>query len=777
MMKAYVRGFITVVVEHPLRTVILCVLLLSVLIAGLPGIHYYPSPRDFQGANSEPMRRLLALEAEYVQDNTYFVMFRPKDGEAQNIFTQNTLSAIVEFTDAAWRLPNVKRVDSLSNFQYSEVDGDEILVDYLITDQHALNPESIAEIKARALAEPRLVNLLVAQDGAATGVLMEFSLDIKNIEPVMEIDTAVLDLAAQIAAKYPHLEYFSTGTVSANAEWMKTIVKDVKYLYSLTLLLIVLSLLWFFRSFKACLSALSIGIFSIAGALGTTGYFGGSLHPPTTVGVLMILMLALADTIHVVSGVARHLGKGLSRKDAIIESVVSNFGAIALTSITTAIGFLSFFTSELLGTRIMGAYVAFGVMLAWFLSISLLPALLCWCDIKLAKGGTRVKAFEWLAEIIIRYRNVFLWFCLPVLGVGLYGLSLNQLDENFAKFVNKSEPLRINLAATQAHLTGVSTIIYSLDSHTAGGIADPEFMAQVDKLTMWLRGQQHVRHVSSYTDSIKNLNQNMNGGDEGNYRLPASRDLASQYLLFYEVSLPEGLDLTNQINADKSATRLVISIDDVSMLKVMSMGEGFEAWMASNTPLLVGSKANGSAVNLANLIVMNMINMVSGAMMALVVIGFILLFAFRSLLPGALSVVMVAAPIVVCFGLWGLFVGFVGLSASIALCMVIGIVVDNAVHFISKFQFAKNTEKKSPEDAVRYAFSMVGSAIFTNTMVLSLGFGVLWFSAFAINSVLGQLTVLSMMLALIGTFTLLPALLLLFGKKSKEKSPELALQR
>ena len=134
------------------------------------------------------------------------------------------------------------------------------------------------------------------------------------------------------------------------------------------------------------------------------------------------------------------------------------------------------------------------------------------------------------------------------------------------------------------NLTGVYLLNFSIKSDEAGGISDPDYLVYLDKFSSWLRQQPEVLHVASYTDVIKRINRSMNGDDQRFYRIPDSRDLAAQYLLLYEMSLPYGLDLNDQINIDKSATRLVVALENVGTQEMKALRSRTSNWMRSYGP-------------------------------------------------------------------------------------------------------------------------------------------------------------------------------------------------
>jgi len=126
-------------------------------------------------------------------------------------------------------------------------------------------------------------------------------------------------------------------------------------------------------------------------------------------------------------------------------------------------------------------------------------------------------------------------------------------------------------------------------------------------------------------------------------------------------------------------------------------------------------------------------------------------------------------PIATAFGLWGIFVGQIGLALSVVSGITLGIVVDDTVHFLSKYLRAQREKGLGAEDAVRYAFSTVGTALWVTSLVLVLGFGILAFSKFELNAGMGLLTALTIGLALAADFLFLPALLMKYGVSKDEK--------
>jgi predicted RND superfamily exporter protein len=308
---------------------------------------------------------------------------------------------------------------------------------------------------------------------------------------------------------------------------------------------------------------------------------------------------------------------------------------------------------------------------------------------------------------------------------------------------------------------------FSLKSGEENGINEPAFLQAIAKFSQYSNALDEVLHVNSITDIMTRLNKNMHGDDLNWYRLPNERELAAQYLLLYEMSLPYGLDLNNQIDISKSSTRITLSLAEMSSAKMLELEVKLTAWLDKNASNYQYDVAS-TALMFAHIGIRNAQSLVSGAVMALILISIILIFALRSLKMGLISLIPNLIPAGIAFGLWGMMVAQIGLSVSIVAGMTLGIVVDDTVHFLSKYMRAKTEKNYNTAQAIRYAFNSVGGALIVTTIVLVCGFSILLLSSFRMNSDMGLLTAITIAAALMVDFFLLPPILIkLDGKKDE----------
>jgi len=257
----------------------------------------------------------------------------------------------------------------------------------------------------------------------------------------------------------------------------------------------------------------------------------------------------------------------------------------------------------------------------------------------------------------------------------------------------------------------------------------------------------------------------MHDEDEAWYRLPQQHDLAAQYLLLYEMSLPYGLDLNNIINVDKSATRLIITTKNLGTRALSDLDLQAQAWLKHNAPAHMFSQGTGISIVFAYLSERNIINMLTAAFGALLAISIILIIALKRIDIGLISLLPNIIPATMAFGLWGLLVGEIGLGLSVVVSMTLGIVVDDSVHFISKYLRARNSFNMNQVEAIQHAFTTVGPAMWTTTVALVAGFLVLMLSDYKMSADMGLLSAITISIALVMDFLLLPAILLVADKR------------
>ena len=344
------------------------------------------------------------------------------------------------------------------------------------------------------------------------------------------------------------------------------------------------------------------------------------------------------------------------------------------------------------------------------------------------------------------------------------------LNDQFVKYFDRGVAFRDDTDFAMENLSGIYQFHYSLPSGEGGGISNPEYLHRLNAFSNWYREQAGVVHVATLSDIMRRLNRNMHADESNWYIIPDDRDLAAQYLLLFEMSLPYGLDLNNQINVDKSATRMIVTLENLSTQDLRATAAAATAWLGDNFPTAAEARASGPVVMFAYISQRNINSMLGGTVLAIFLISASLIIALRDLKHGLISLIPNIMPAVIAFGIWSILVGEIGLAASIIGAASLGIIVDDTVHFLSKYLRARREKGLSAEDAVRYAFETVGVALTVTSAVLIAGFAVLSFSDFLLNEVMGQMMALTIFCALVADFLILPPLLIALSRRSGEET-------
>ena len=741
---------------------VLTILFVLVMAAGGQYLKISNDSRIFFSEDNPQLIAFEALEATYTESNTVLIAVAPKnESSTGGIFTPNALAAVSELTEQGWLLPYSTRVDSLTNFSHTWADGDELIVEDLVADTVDLNSQDLARIEDIALNEIQLVNRLVAADGRTTAVLVNFVLPDESAEAVTEISDQVKLIVEEARAKHPDLNYYVTGSIITSRAFGDATFDDLSTLGPIIIIVIFIVMAFMLRSVTGTVATLLVVLFAALTAMGFAGWSGMILSSGNVGAPTIIMTVAIAHSVHVISTIMLGMRAGLAKREAILESLRVNIHPVFLTTITTAIGFLSMNFSDAPPFHNLGNLVALGVVAAMVFALTFVPAFVYVLPLRVRSRREGQRAFfETFGEFVVRRRTPLLWGMAAII-IGLAaGVPQVELNDNWTKYFDERYEFRRDTDYIINNLTGVEAFEFSLPAGEEGAINDPEYIARVDEFAEWYRSQPKIIHVSAFPDIMKRLNMNMHGDDPAYYRIPEEHDLAAQYLLLYELSLPFGRDLNDQIDIGKSATRMTVIGRDMSAKEQRESADRANQWLKDNMPAEMVTQATGLTMMFAYISKRNIEGMLRGTVIAMAIISLILIVALKSVPIGLLSLVPNFVPAAMAFGLWGYLIGNVGVAASVVTAVTFGIVVDDTIHFLSKYLRARRERKLDPQNAVRFAFRSVGHALWTTTAVLAAGFIVLSTSGFEVNWSLGLLTAMTIVIALAADFFFLPPLLM-----------------
>ena len=758
------KNYRNLVIKKPWMLLLISILFTVVCGLGLKGLSQNPDNRIFFSKNDPNLVALETLEKTYTKNDNIFIMVAPRNG---NVFTPTNLEIIRDLTKKLWQTPASSRVDSITNFQWTRAEGDNIIISDLVPDNN-INKNISDNAKEVALNEPMLVNLLVSPDSKYTAINVTI---IKPDDPVAagnvvrEVMSFIRPIQKQLKEKHPDIDFYVSGGVPLTMAFTEVSLSDMGLLTPLMLLIIFLVAGISLRSTVGALLTAFIVMLSVIGMMGVAGWFKFILNAATFNSFLMLSALTIAHCVHIMSTQKIQMRLGKNRKSAVDESLRVNLQPVFMTAITTAIGFLTMHFSEAPPFRQLGYMMSFGNLVLFFHAVVTLPALLVIIPSKMKKTGySKAENFmSKLSDFVIKNRKTLFISNGIVIVILSLGITQIKLDDTWTKYFDKRFEIRTHSDFFEENLTGLNTIEYSIPSGEADGINSPEYWEKLDKLAERIRKEPNVNHVTTVSDTIKRLNKAMNRDDEQFYAIPENRELAAQYLLLYELSVPFGLDLNNRINVNKSSTRLTVNIKQASNDDVRDLDAIIQEYLDNEMPEF---KTNGTGLSMifSHFSKRNIDSMLVGTTAALVLISLLLVIALKSLRMGIISLIPNLFPAAVGFGLWGYLYGEVGVALSVVAAMTLGIVVDDTVHYLSKYLRGIREQKLSPEDATKYAFKNVGFALTTTTIALVAGFGILSLSGFKVNSDMALLTAITIAIALLIDLFFLPTLLITLEK-------------
>ncbi|MDM7859927.1 efflux RND transporter permease subunit [Alteromonas sp. ASW11-36] len=761
------QRWMDLVIARPWLVMIVNIITVFALAAGAQYLYFRGDYKVFFHEDNPQRVAFEEMQNIFNKNENASIIIAPPNGD---VFTSETLTLIHELTEAAWQTPLSTRVDSISNFQHTYSEYDDLMVESLIEYPEDLTAEKIAQVKQVALTEPNLVGRLVSEQGHVAVVNITVQLPDGDQTPeVTAINLFVRAMTDEFKQRYPEHEFHHTGMVMLNNAFQEAANQDASTLIPLMFLTIIVVMWLLLRSFKCTIATLIIVIFSIIATMGFAGWTGFYLSLSTVNVPTMVMTLAVADCIHVISSMFFAMRQGRNKEEAIRYSLDINLMPIVITSVTTAIGFLTLNFSAVPILNDLGNLTALGVMLACWLSLTFLPALLVVSNVSVPVSGGQHTWPESMANWVITYHKRILPYGVIAFAAAILLAFTNVLNDVAIEYFDQSSEFRQAADFQTENLSGMSTADFGIYTETPSDINKPENLQYIAAFSAWLRAQPEVDHVTTLSDTMKRLNKNMHADERTMYKLPAEKELAAQYLLLFEMSLPYGLDLNNQIDIDKSATRIMVTMQNLGSNEFVEFEQRALDWFAQLAPNLRITAASPPLM-FAHIGETNMKSMIEGTLLALVLISGLLIFALRSLRMGLISLIPNMLPAGIGFGIWALISGQINMALAVVLSMTLGIIVDDTVHFLSKYNYARQ-RGDSAEKSVRYAFQSVGRALLITTVVLALGFAVLSLSTFALNEDMGLLTSIIIVVALIVDLIFLPAALLFFDRKQAPTKP------
>ena len=759
--EAQIEKYTELLISNKFKVLIATLLLILLATFGASFLEQPSGYRGFVENGQSNYEEILNLEEKYGMIDTLSYVIRPNEGD---IFQKEALELIHELTEISWQTPYSSRVNSLTNHQYTTVDGDDINIDDFINNVENLENSDLIRLRELALAENTIVNFILSK--SAKVAFVNISLDMPDGMGFDDPINFAENQKKYFNDKYPEIFVTVAGSSRYSHNFQTTARSDAMTMYPGFLILIIILSYVLLRSVSASLISLIIIFLSILPSMGIAGWLGFEAQPPLIIAPILILTIALAHAIHILSIALTNLNEGKNKKEAITESLKINMTPVFLTSLTTAVGVAGVNFGKIPAFSEMANTVVIGSTISFALSVIILPILFIIMPIKShGRSSIVLDGLEKLGDIIYKFKFYF------ITTIGLISILLINLipnlyfDDDFDSYFDRVEEW-VEVKNIVNDEFGSSFFIFAnLSSEKQDGITDPDYLKKLEKFGEWLESQEEVVTVSSIADVIKTLNKNMNGGSDEFYTIPDDKALNAQYLLLYELSVPYGMDLKNQITSDKSESRMLIRINMATSKESIAFNERTDKYISDNLQGLSSDGVVGIPIMMPYVYEDNTNGLARGLIFSFIFIVIVIGATLRSIKFGLISIVPNVVPFILSYGILSLFTNIVTFSHTISILISLGLVVDATIHFLTKFKKA-SALKLSAYDSIQYCFKYVGFPIIVASVCLFSGFLFLLQSSFQTNYILGGMCALIILLALIIDLLLLPSLLLLFGKKA-----------
>ncbi len=379
-------------------------LMVAVASGGIATLEFSANYRIFFDDDNPQLLALEALENTYGKNENIVFLIVPDDGDATS---EDALSAAVWLTKAAWNTPYSRRVDSLANFQYTTAEGDELFVRDLVDPQQLDRAKFRSQIRDIASSDPRIAGSILAPDGGVSVVNVTVELPLEGLlEAVAEVAEFARSVDAEADERFDGIDLRIVGTVMINQTFVEASIESQMIFLPASLLLMAVVLGVLTRGWAGVAATGMVIVFSVLASMGLGAWVGLPFTPPISPAPTIVLMIVVANCVHLLVALQQRLRAGASRHEAIVEAVALNLHPVFLASLTTALGFLSMNFSEVPPYRDLGNFVAFGIAASFILSVTFLPAVLSLLPIRARKERRlRGPAMSRIADAVLRHRK------------------------------------------------------------------------------------------------------------------------------------------------------------------------------------------------------------------------------------------------------------------------------------------------------------------------------------------------------------------------------------
>ncbi len=724
----------------------------------------------------------LSYRRDFGSDEVSYLMYEAPDA-AHGVFDLDVMRRVAQLTQAIEdEVPFLFEVTSLANAELVTPTAEGIEIRKLWRD-FPHTQQAMLEARAIFLAKPLYVGGLLTPDGRFGAISVDMDRTSTDPIEILRVDPdggdglsnlypqASYDKLEEILARpeYRDLVFHHSGDIPLNAVYNRIIEQEGGKLQLISSAVIALLLAFFFRSVVAVVAPLAVVQLALLATVGFIGVVGWKLDMMFGQVPNLLVTVGVAEAVHILAEFRSYFRQLGDRREALIKTLYLVGAPCLLTSLTTAVGFLALQVSPVLSLSHMAVYSAFGIVVAFALTMTLLPALLSFGPraprVRDAGAAARDKGGAGLARMLdalaawnVRNRVSVLVVSAAVSAFALLGITRLEVDTNWLDDFSERVPLKHATARIDEVMGGMSNLVYLFDTGVEDGIREPSVLREIERLqSLSLEHSQLVKKAYSIVDIVKDLNQSFHDGDPAHYAIPESRALVAQLLLLYETS--GGDEVREWATTDFSRANLELRLKIAPVSRTARLVEDLEREVAEQP--IAGAALSLSGIGALWLELLDYIvrTQIESFLYAFVLIGLMMCFVFRSLRTGAIAMVPNLWPILLALG----GMGWLGIPLDYNKVMIatvaLGIAVDDTIHFVSRYHH-EFLERGSYAEALAAAMKEVGRAVFITTLILVLGFMVMLLSVLDANANSGLLLAATVAIALVADLFFTPALVL-----------------
>ncbi len=683
----------------------------------------------------------------------------------KGIFNSETLDTLKQLTKRFQKFKEIDKNDVTSLYTADNIVGSDGGIDVKRFYKRVPHSQKrLEKLKKSVEKNDMIFGRLVSDDETVTVIVAEIGKDVFN----QDFYNRILKTAK--ASETKDIKIYVAGRPIVEGTMALLGPKDMKKMVPIVLIVIFIVLFITLRSLKATLITLGVVFFSTIWTFGLMATVNVPIYAVSTMIPVMLIAIGVADGIHLFSHLQTYvnLNPGISKKEAVSEMLTTLWKPVVMTSVTTAVGFISLLTSQVYPVKYFGIFTAFGVLVAMVFSLVFLPACIMIFGLPKAKTGnveedkgghSHSKIANSFTNAIIKHRKLVIFITAIIVILSIVGMKEIWINSSFLEKFEKNSDIVQTDKFINEHFGGTSTINLILDANgKKDAFKNPEVLKLVTKMQHDVDSSlQVVGNTFSLADYIKRMNKVMHSDKEEFNSIPDSKNMIAQYLLLYEMSGdPENLNKVVDYNYDKLNITFQLKSDNSKDLKkAIAIIEKYRNDFAKKGITVNYAGSGYKALVFTDLILDGQIK---SLIMSLIIILILLSVMFKNIWIGLIGSVPIIITALISFGVMG-FLG-IPLNTTTALLssIAVGIGIDYAVHFLEQYRLnAAKTNNKLEAAQITMAHS--GKAIIYNAIVVIAGFLVLLFSVFPPNRELGALVSLNMFTSFVGTLTIMLVLL------------------